>query len=170
MDKIFKVSDDSGFMGLVNVGKYDSFVSENWNFNDLKDRFIREMNQCNLLLWTTGQEGFWNVRITTINKQPKPFRTIIGAIHVTAGKLFLINYEDLSMAAQFQDEKLPLKHNEDLAFTLENGYYEIQINQLFNPENFTQNDSESIHFEIIINKSLDDKVRSNRFDEIPWKQ
>lgn len=170
MNKIFKISDDSGFMGLVNVDKYDSFVNENWEFNDLRERFIREMNRYNLLFWSTGQEGLWNVRVTTEKEQQKPFRTISGDITVTADKLFLINYEDLSMAAQFQDQKLPLKHNADLGLTIENGNYEVQINQLFNPDNSMHNDSDKVHFEIVIMKSLADKVRLNRFDEIPWQQ
>jgi hypothetical protein len=68
MDKILKISDDSGFIGLVNADKYDSFVNENWEFNDLKERFIQEMNRSNLLFWSTGQEGLWNVRVTTDKK------------------------------------------------------------------------------------------------------
>src|SRR5438477_3832606 len=110
MNKIFKISDDSGFMGLVNVDKYSSFVKEDWNFNDLRDRVIMEMNEGNLLFWSTGQEGQWNVRITNERTNDKPFRTAQGLIKVTSEKLFLTNYEDLSMAAQFEDVKLPEKH------------------------------------------------------------
>jgi hypothetical protein len=84
MDKIFKISDDSGFMGLVNADKYDSFVNENWEFNDLKEMFIQEMNRSNL----SEQEGLWNVRVTTDKEEHKPFRTIIGKINVTDEKLF----------------------------------------------------------------------------------
>jgi hypothetical protein len=170
MNKIFKITDDSGFMGLVNVDKYDSFVNENWEFSELRERFIQEMNRCNLLFWSTGLEGLWNVRITTDEGEQKPFRTISGDINVTDEKLFLINYEDLSMAAQFQDQKLPQKHNADLGLKIENGNYRVQINQMFNPDNFPQDDSDKVHFEIVIKKLLDDKVRVNKFDIIPWQQ
>ena len=170
MNKIFEISDDSGFMGLVNVDKYDSFVSEDWKFNDLRERFIREMNQGNMLFWSTGQEGLWKVRVTTKKEEIKSFRTISGDINVTDEKLFLTNYEDLSMAAQFQDQRLPLKHNTDLKLRIENGNYEVQINQLFNPDNLSQDDRDKLHFEIVIEKLLDDKVIVNKFDKIPWEQ
>ena len=170
MDKIFKISDDSGFMGLVNADKYDSFVNENWEFNDLKERFIQEMNRSNLLFWSTGQEGLWNVRVTTDKEEHKPFRTIRGEINVTDEKLFLINYEDLSMAAQFQDEKLPQMHNADLELRVENGNYNVRVNQLFDPDSFTPDDNDEVHFEIVIAKSIDGEVGTNKFDGIPWRQ
>lgn len=168
MDKIFKISDDSGFMGLVNVDKYSSFVKEDWNFNDLRDRVILEMNLGNLLFWSTGQEGQWNVRITNKKTNDKPFRTTQGLLKVTSEKLFLTNYEDLSMAAQYEDEKLPQKHNADLVLLIENGIYNVTINQLFNPENLVA-DSDQLHFEIILNKDTNEKTQANNFGEIPWR-
>jgi hypothetical protein len=168
MNKIFKISDDSGFLGLVNVDRYDSFVSENWEFSDLKERFIREMNRGSLLLWSTGQGGFWNVKITTDKEEHTPFKTTSGEINVTDEKLYLINYEDLSMAAQFQDEKLPQKHNADLGLEIANGNYNIRINQLFNPDNLDLDDNDTVHFEIVVDKILDGKIGVNKFDTIPW--
>jgi hypothetical protein len=88
INKTFKISDDSGFLGLVNVDKYDSFVNEDWDFNDLQERFIQEMNRSSLLFWSTGQERLWNVRITTDKEEHKPFRTIRGEINVTDSRLF----------------------------------------------------------------------------------
>ena len=167
---MFKISDDSGFLGLVNVDKYDSFVKKDWNFNDLQERFIHEMNLSSLLFWSTGQEGLWNVRITTDKQEHKTFRTITGEIKVTNEKLFLINYEDLSMAAQFQNQKLPLKHNAELGLRVENGSYEVQINQLFNPDNFLQDDNDKVHFEIVIKKLANGEFITNKFDRIPWQQ
>src|SRR3954468_11012407 len=122
-NKIFKIPDDSGFLGLVNVDKYKSFVKNDWKFNDLQERFIHEMNQGNLLFWSTGEEGLWNVRITTGEVEHEAFRAFDGIMNVTDERLFLINYDDLSMAAQFEDQKLPLKHHEDLEFKIENGNY-----------------------------------------------
>jgi hypothetical protein len=73
------------------------------------------------------------------------------------------------MAAQFQDEKLPLKHNADLELRIENGKYNVRINQLFNPESLTL-DEAKLHFEIVIEKALDGEVGTNKFDGIPWLQ
>ncbi len=72
------------------------------------------------------------------------------------------------MAAQFQDEKLPLKHSADLGLRIENGNYNVRINQLFNPDNFDLDDSDRVHFEIVIEKALNGEVRANIFEGIPW--
>jgi hypothetical protein len=170
INKTFKISDDSGFMGLVNADRYDSFVNEDWEFNDLKQRFIQEMNRNNLLFWSTGQEGLWNVRVTTEEAKHNTFKTLRGEISVTDEKLFLINYEDLSMAAQFRDEKLPLKHNANLGVRIENGNYSVKINQLFNPDSLKLGDNDKVHFEIIIEKAMDGEIAVNKFDRIPWSQ
>lgn len=167
MNKLFKISDDSGFMGLVNVDKYRPFIKEDWNFSDLRERIIQEMNLCNLLFWSTGQEGLWNVRITNQKTDDKPFRTTQGLIKVTSEKLFLTNYEDLSMAAQYEDEKLPQKHNSDLGLLLENGNYNVTISQLFDPENLIH-DADQLHFEIFLDKGTGEKNQPNSFSEILW--
>jgi len=170
MNKTFKITDDSGFMALVNVDTYDSFVKKDWTFDDLQERFIQEMTRGNLLIWSTGQEGCWNVSVTSDKKEPSPFRSITGVIQVTQGKLFLTNYEDLSMAAQFQDEKLPQKHNAHLELGIENGWYNVQINQLFDPDRYPEEDNVKVHFEIVIKKMPDEAVIRNTFDRIPWQR
>jgi len=168
MNKTFAISDDSGFIGIINVGKYNAFVKEDWQFNDLRQRFIREMNRASLLLWSTGLEGVWNVRIATASEADKPFRTIKGFINVTEGELFLINYEDLSMAAMYEDEELPQPHNADLKVQIENGAYSVIVNQLFDPEKFIDDEGESLHFEIILGKVTEGDSVANKFEEIPW--
>lgn len=53
------------------------------------------------------------------------------------------------MAAQFADEKLPSKHQEDKYVELLNGRYSLTIRQLYDPADFDQDAENATHFEII---------------------
>ncbi len=112
MVQIQSITDDSGFIGIANLDKYDSFINANWDFEMLKKRIVDQTNSNNIIFWSTGREDCWNVQISTndyfINK--KLFRIEEALIEVTNNKLYLVNYETLSMAAQFQDVALPESH------------------------------------------------------------
>lgn len=54
------ISDDSGFLGLINPAPYASFVDEDWDLEQLFQHFRNEMKKQNLLLWGTGRECEWN--------------------------------------------------------------------------------------------------------------
>jgi hypothetical protein len=43
------------------------------------------------------------------------------------------------MAAQYADEKIPAKNKADLYIDLDNGRYEFQVRQLFDPEDYNMN-------------------------------
>ena len=79
-------------------------------------------------------------------------------ITVTNGQLFLTNYEDLTMAAQFSDEKIPAKHNAELFIELDNGEYEITVRQLSDPENY-EDENRDPDFEIVIQKAINRKIQ-----------
>ena len=59
----------------------------------------------------------------------------------------MTNYEDLSMAAQFGDEKLPATHNSDLVIYLPNAVYNVTVRHL-NDLNHASEQEEMINFEI----------------------
>ena len=167
MNRLFSITDDAGFIALVDAHRYDAFVRQDWTFDDLRARFIREMRRRTLLIWATGIEGIWNVRITTDAVEHQPLRTLEARIDVTDGKLFLTSYDDLSMAAQFPDESLPQKHNADLVFDIENGTYDVRVHQLYDPDD-PGLDFTGVHFEISIAKAMDGSVDPHEFEEIPW--
>jgi hypothetical protein len=48
--KILTITDDSGFLGLVNANLYKPFVSEDWELSQLFNHFIYEMNDDHLIL------------------------------------------------------------------------------------------------------------------------
>jgi hypothetical protein len=41
--RCFEVTDDSGFLALVDPQAYEGFVDEDWELEELIDRFRREM-------------------------------------------------------------------------------------------------------------------------------
>ena len=147
--KSFKITDDSGFLAIVNADRYKSFVHEDWELHELMDHFIAEMNNDNLIIWATGLENYWAVDFLSA-PSPKPaFRQLTKTIEVTGGRLYLTNYEDLTMVAQFADEKLPPSHQEDKYIDLPNGRYSLTIRQLYDPAHIDPDAPNATHFEII---------------------
>jgi len=169
MTTILSISDDSGFVGLANLSKYNSFIDQNWDFEMLKKRIVDQMNQNNILFWSTGREDNWKVQLSTNDKlQHKDFHRIEEAlIEVTNDRLYLVNYETLSMAAQFEDTILPEHHLSKLYFDLSNGLYLVEFGQITDPENFeerTEIDFE-IRFELL---PQPDEYYPNNFGNIFW--
>src|SRR5687767_5827241 len=111
--KTLTITDDSGLLAVVNADKYNSFVNEKWELSQLLKRFVEEMNNDNLIVWSTGSENTWTVSFLNQPSDKKSFRDFSKTIEVTDGQLFLTNYEDLTLSAQYKDEKIPAKHNVD---------------------------------------------------------
>src|SRR6478735_1648595 len=101
-----KITDDSGFIAIANSDEYISFVDNDWELYQLLDHFVKEMNKDTLIIWSTGMENDWTIDILDKPSNKKPFREFNKSISVTEGQLFLTNYEDLTMAAQFDDERI----------------------------------------------------------------
>jgi hypothetical protein len=165
MNLFYSISNDSGFVALVNAEKYKSFINEDWEFEQLIQRFTDEMNTQNMILWNTGFADMVRVVITDKEKTTRFFREFNHTIIVTNEELYLTNYDDLSMAAQYCDEKLPSKHNSDLIIPLKNGCYLITVRQLNDPEDYDYED-DKIHFEIIVEKH--ENVTQTSVITIPW--
>jgi hypothetical protein len=153
--KRFNINDDSGFLAIVNADRYKSFVNEDWERNELMDRFVAEMNQDNLIIWATGLENLWTIDVISIPFARRAFREFTKTIEVTAGRLYLTNYEDLTMAAQFADEKLPSKHQKDKYIELPNGRYSLTIRQLYDPTEIDPDAENVTHFEVIAGPAAD---------------
>lgn len=58
----FEITDDSGFLALVNSSTYNSFVKEDWELDSLFNHFVSQMNEGCFLIWQTSNfgGGFWN--------------------------------------------------------------------------------------------------------------
>jgi len=169
MYRNYKISDDSGFMGIANLNKYESFVDSNWDFEMLKKRIVDQINLNNILFWSTGREDIWNVQVTTsANLASNNFYRIEeGLIEVTDEKLYLVNYETLSMAAQFKHIKLPEDHLTELYIELENGFYLVELRQTTKPTEVAN--KEDVDFEIRLEIIEDESdYYPNNFGNIFW--
>jgi hypothetical protein len=69
---------------------------------------------------------------------------------ITDGRLALTNHEDLSMAAQFEDESIPSRHNAGLSITLANGMYIATVRQMFDPGKGLDPSPGTVHFEVVL--------------------
>jgi hypothetical protein len=153
VNQYLKITDDSGFIAIVNPAKYNSFLSADWNFEQLRERFIDEMNKETLIIWSTGVEGEWNMQLLENPSGKTSFREFEKTIEVTDGQLCFINYEDLSMAAQFEDVQIASEQDDSRSIKIANGKYIILVRQLFNPAIYQEEQLENVHFEIIIKQA-----------------
>lgn len=90
----------------------------------------------------------------------KSYREFSKNINVTNSRLYVTNYEDLTMAAQFEDDAIPAKHNNQLFIEIDNGFCNVTIRQLSEEDNY--NEEDGIHFEIILEKvesEIDESVQ-----------
>jgi len=129
---LFEVTDDSGFLALIDPEAYAGFVAPDWDYDSLIAHFRAAMAARTLLIWQTGAEGEWRVEVG--GPAPAGFRRTAGAIHSRAGRLHLLNYESLTMAAQFPDVTLPEPHLKHLVLTVEPGDHTVEVVQLTDPD------------------------------------
>lgn len=163
-----EISDDSGFIGLINNDLYSGFVDEDWELEGILRRFTEQTNLGNCVIWSTGEPSFMSIHILDEPSQNEVFREVCSNIKVTNEKLWLVNYTDLTMVAQFESEKIPSNENSELEIPLENGAYRVTIRQKFNPENYNWKSSPNPCFEIIFSQLT--KMETNYFDDVIWWQ
>jgi hypothetical protein len=162
---MFKVPDDSGFLAICVPGVYSGFVDKNWELNQLFRHFCTQMTQQSLLIWGTGREGYWNVEVRLQPLSVHGFREISGPLRVVGGSILVTNYESLTMAAQFDDVRLPEKHEEDQLLSLADGDYCCRIIQMFDPEHQDSGEDGAPDFIIEITQP---KALPGVWSKVPW--
>jgi hypothetical protein len=105
---IKRIADDSGLMAIIDPDAYPSFVRRNWDYDELVEHFILAMKHRQLLIWGTGSENLWNVEIG-VGIYRDGYRVAEGGIHSSEGRLHVVSYESLTMAAAYEYVKLPEK-------------------------------------------------------------
>jgi hypothetical protein len=124
-----QVTDDSGFLALVDPDTYSGFVGKNWQLEDVLTRFRQEMAAGHLLVWGTGQEGCWTVDAAVRDDPARGIREVAGSIVCSRGRLLVTNYESLTMVAQFADMTLPQAHEADQVLEVPPGLYACRVVQ-----------------------------------------
>jgi hypothetical protein len=124
----FTVTDDSGFLAIIDPDSYRGFVGEDWTYESLLEHLAREMQRRSLLVWATSEHGgTWTITTEAANHAG---RSVTGTIVSTSGRLCITNYESLTMAAQFADVALPEPHMADLLFDVEAGTLQCTVTQI----------------------------------------
>ncbi|SFI69677.1 hypothetical protein SAMN04488574_10427 [Bacillus sp. 71mf] len=58
-----------------------------------------------------------------------------GYIRVTGNQLYVVDYDCLTMAAQFESNKVPDKNCSNYKINIENGVYKVEVLQFYNVDN-----------------------------------
>jgi hypothetical protein len=160
----YEITDDSGFLAIVDPDAYRSFVHPEWTFEMIEQHFRREMRDRHLLIWRTGMEHLWQIDVSLQPTRTSGFREVIGSIAVSQGRLLLTNYESLTMAAQFSDVRLPMAHELARILRIPPGLYDCRIVQLSDPSSDAPF-KEPINFEYELTLTTSPK---EVWREIPW--
>lgn len=97
-----RITDDSGLLALIDPDAYDAFLGRNWSL----DHFRAAMEREELVVWGTGREGIWTIEVVRGHPEATGDRAVRGPITVSDGRLLLVNWTQLTMAAQFEDVNL----------------------------------------------------------------
>ncbi len=127
---VFEVTDDSGFLAIIDPDAYRGFVHADWTWDTIQEHFRREMRDRHLLIWATGMEHLWSIDVSFQPTRASGFREVVGSIDASRGRLLLTNYESLTMAAQFPDVTLPEAHERGQVLSVSPGLYNCRIVQL----------------------------------------
>nr|WP_282155026.1 hypothetical protein [Cytobacillus gottheilii] len=131
---------DTNFIGVANTEEYKSFVSEDWDVDDLLFKHIaEEMRNGHILFFQMTAEGIehsWNVEVLIDSEEEKIeqscFRKASGFIKVTHEQLFLVDYDCITMAAQFENHKVPDQNCSQYRIEIPNGDYQVEVFQYYN--------------------------------------
>jgi hypothetical protein len=165
MSPTHEVTDDSGFLAIIDPDAYRGFVQQDWTFEMLERHFMSEMAARHLLIWGTGLEQFWKVQIALQPTKTAGFREVVGTIASTQGRLLLTNYESLTMAAAYSDVSLPQPHEKREVLQLQPGLYDCRIVQLSDPNTDAPFD-EPVNF---VYEFTPVKKARGAWNEVPWK-
>ena len=162
------VGGDGTLIALVNTSKYQSYVGEGWyEDNKLTSHLITEANKLNILAWGSGFECDWIVEFNDGISSKSGFREFTGFLDVQENAVHLINYDSLTMAAQFDDIQLPDKETSKYRVDIPSGLYKFRILQLVDTSQdgwwdvFENKPAFIIEYEPV-------SSGSNNMHEVPW--
>lgn len=127
---------DTNFIGVANADTYQSFVDKDWELDRLLQHFGNEMKQGHILVFQMTEEGIehsWRVEVTVGTEEltHRCFRKAVGYLEVTDNGLYLVDYDCLTMAAQFKDHQVPDQNCSKYKIEIENGLYKVEAIQYY---------------------------------------
>ncbi|GAA2070345.1 hypothetical protein [Microbacterium hatanonis] len=97
--------DEDGFVCLVAPETYHGFVDEDWELGQLLGHFVSQMNLGSLFIAYPGPDDA-GAAVAFVERAARPMTTsdAVGSVVVGPGGLWVTDYAQLTMAAQFDDE------------------------------------------------------------------
>ena len=149
--------DDDGFVCVVAPDSYEGFVDEDWTLDRLLVRFVEQMNRGSLFVAYPGPDAA-NSAIAFDRKQGRTAagREASGIVQVGEAGLWLTDYTELTMAAQFSDESPIASYSQRLPVTA--GRYRVTL-----CEEVAQDEAT---FVLTVSPAGPDEVAEQ--DSVPW--
>lgn len=120
--------DEDGFVALVCPDAYAGYVDEEWTLAQVLERFVQQINAATLFAAFPGPDlADASLRVSDRPSSGAAWRTVSGLIRVGEGGLWLTDYTQLTMAAQFDDE-MPTR-DEQLQLPVPPGLYRVTLRQ-----------------------------------------
>lgn len=120
--------DEDGFVALVCPDAYAGYVDEDWTMAQVLERFVQQINAGTLFAAFPGPDlADASLRLSDTPSPGAAWRTVSGLLQVGEGGLWLTDYTQLTMAAQFDDE-MPTR-DEQLQLPVEPGFYRVTLRQ-----------------------------------------
>ena len=131
---VIHVGGDASHLAIADLDRYESFVGD-WDKHDrLRKHLIAQADKESIVAWGSGFETDWIVSIQPGISGRQGYREFRSVISTKSGILHLVNYDSLTMAAQFDDYGLPDKETRSYAFHVPPGRYRVRVVQLVNPD------------------------------------
>ena len=145
------ITDDSGFLALVDVSTYEGFIGDEWNFDTLKVHIQSQAKLGRIAFWACGDGGD-EYRVRRISEPLSQAPILDTLMKANNQGFYLVSYTALTMAAQFEDERLPAQHENKLRLDLEEGKYRVQVYQHYDPDDYKFTGYVGLHFSLRLTK------------------
>lgn len=130
--ELFAQVDEDGFVALVCPGVYAGYVGEDWTLAEITGRFLQQMNARALFIAYPGSD--FAGEPLRISNRPSAFaatREATSVLQVEDDGLWLSDYSQLSMAAQFSDTRPVAYYHTPVPVSA--GAYLVTIRQVVDP-------------------------------------
>lgn len=121
--------DDDGFVLIIAPDRYDSFIDDDWTLEQIVARLTDQMTAGSMFAAFVGQDGDED-RLTYGPPDPSEVitREASTIVDVGPGGLWLTDYTQITMAAQFADES-PIGPC-SVRLPVGPGRYEVRLQQM----------------------------------------
>ncbi|MGV3720303.1 MAG: hypothetical protein ACO1SX_05270 [Actinomycetota bacterium] len=161
-----RVSDEAGCLALVDPDAYHGYAGAKGDLRDHLAKFGEQMAARRLLLWGTGEENRWDVRVSRqYVGDLGGYQEATGPIVASAGRLLLASVETLLVAGRSPEPGLYCRSDVDPVIEVKPGAYQCRIIQLRWADDLPLEDQQIPHFVIELTPM---KESLQPWKSIPW--